>query len=697
MKSPSSSSNLPPFFRKTFTKKELFRKIFKHLHTREEQDFVRGLLNPPTEAEPPVYSFQDPVSEETKKKLKQIQKTVRMNKGRVKKIRLLLLSFFLGALLVFNFFFKDRLISKKLTEVLESLTKSEVSLSGFHLGLLRGEVSFRRLSVANPDNAYRNLIELGSSSFRISFLPLLQKKVHIRKILVHDIRRNTKRKTPARTIKDSSSGKKKPPGTKAAPVSSPFPALEQFSPDLLPGLIRSYRSRLKVFTFLEESKELSRKRLETRKQELQEFEETSRDFIRQTRDLSEEISSFKADSPARTASLIQKIKDLLQTGKDLKDRGLRLNRSLTEDLEELRDVPEEFRKVLKTDYEFLADKLRLEDLKDGDLTAFLEPYFGSYYTTRLLYLKKALAFMRKIRARSEDSEKKKNKEQPSRRRSRTVSFAARGTPPFLIRELAGSLDQKGHKGSLDIRNITDRPDLLKKPIKLRFFSSSDSGSSPNPEIYRFSLTADGRKKAEFPLTFRLRAENKPLDFSAAALPVPLKGTGTGSFDVSGDLNREEDLRGKADITLTGLDASSLLPPEFRKAGLTLPSEIRLRVQFDSSRPGGRFRIQSNLDQKITEAVNRMIQERKEKLKTRLRDALGKETGDSLRQFESSVQGLRREAERIETLSQATTRALEELRKQKGELLGKAAGQVKKDLQEKLKSKIKTLIPSLRSF
>ena len=126
-------------------------------------------------------------------RLKKLRKEARKNRGAVRTGRLVILAVIVGAFVVFNLLFRDRLVEEGAERLLESVFLAEADMSGLSFRPFRGELSFAQLTIADADAPMENLVELSSGRARIDAWQLLNRRVLIDELTVEGLQFGTAR------------------------------------------------------------------------------------------------------------------------------------------------------------------------------------------------------------------------------------------------------------------------------------------------------------------------------------------------------------------------------------------------------------------------------------------------------------------------------------------------------------------------
>ena len=105
---------------------------------------------------------------------------------------------FILIIVAFIAFFLDGIVESMVEERASLLNRAKVEIEDLDIGFLRPGIRIHRLTVANADNPWRNMVEVGDIGISVSLLPLLSKMIVIDEMVMENVQLNTKRKTSGR-------------------------------------------------------------------------------------------------------------------------------------------------------------------------------------------------------------------------------------------------------------------------------------------------------------------------------------------------------------------------------------------------------------------------------------------------------------------------------------------------------------------
>ena len=127
-------------------------------------------------------------------------KSIKKNKGAVTKWKAAILIVLIGTGVIFNFFFKDRMIKQLLEKGLETVFEAESTVERPKISLIKGIFSYESLQIADAGNLSKNLIETGPAIFKISIPELTRKRIHIEETSLTGFQWDTERMVDGKPV-----------------------------------------------------------------------------------------------------------------------------------------------------------------------------------------------------------------------------------------------------------------------------------------------------------------------------------------------------------------------------------------------------------------------------------------------------------------------------------------------------------------
>jgi len=375
---------------------------------------------------------------------------------------------FILIIVVFVTFFLDGIVESIVEERASLFNRAKVEIENLNIGILRPGVRIRGLAMANADNPWRNMVEVGDIEISVSVVPLFSKKVIIDEMVMENVRVNTERKT---------SGE----------------------------LPRRLRKRLRAKDREEKPAEVPCVKLPNldvfkKKFSVKELVDINRlESVKRAKQLSEDVSKMKSrweselkglDVKAKADEIMTKIQGSLESLQKAEIKGpadlLRLQgdvknlREATGALEGLREeieakksafkrqvatleksLKEEMKRIQEKDLQAILKDLGLEQLTKVRLAeAVLCPFFG-----------KVLNFIWNNVDKIRTAMPKTGKDEPVqiriRAKGRDIIFPSiKKGPDFLMREARLSMEQERWSLKGTIKGVTSDPTSYGKPTRI---------------------------------------------------------------------------------------------------------------------------------------------------------------------------------------------------------------------------------------
>jgi len=527
-------------------------------------------------------------------------------------------------------FFLDGIVESIVEERASLLNRAKVEIDNLDIGFLRPGLRIRGLAVANADNPWRNMVEVGDIGISVSVLSLFSKRIIVDEVVMEKVRVNTKRKSsgelPRRLKKRLKAEKKK----EGKPVQVPCLKLPN----------------LEVFKKKFDVKELvDINRLES---------------VKRAKQLSEDVSSMKSrweteindlDVKSKAEEIVTKVQGSLESLQKTEIKGpadlLRLQgnlRNLREATDALRGLKREiegekldFKRQVATLEKALKDEMKR--LKEQDLRAILKDLgIEELMKVRLAeaflcpFLGKAMNLIwnnaGKIRAAMPKLEKDEPVRTRMRANGRDIIFpSVKKGPDFILREARLSMEQGKWSLKGIIRGITSDPVSYGKPTRI------DIQGKRSKLVLNAILDHTGKIPID---TVSLDLMGYPLEGLAfTENPLSLSNITRGFLDLKADLalrGDSIDLKTMTTVKNLVLDFSergkeNLMVDILKEVMKTAPS-LSIGVAAKGTRDDPKMSISSNIDRLFAGQLERFagkkVNELTASLRTEIDDASGKE-------------------------------------------------------------------------
>jgi uncharacterized protein (TIGR03545 family) len=375
---------------------------------------------------------------------------------------------FILIIVAFVVLFLDGIVESIVEERASLLNRAKVEIEDLDIGFLRPGVKIRGVAVANADNPWKNMVEVGDIGISVSVLPLFSKKVVIDEMVMENLQLNTERKTsgelPRRLKKRLKAEEKEEKPTEVPCVKLP---------------------NLDVFKKKFDVKEL--------------VDINSLESVKRAKQLSEDVSKMRSkweselkdlDMKAKVDEIMTKVQGSLESLQKTEIKGPADLLKLQSDLKNLRegtDALKGLRKEIETkkstfnkQFATLEKSLKeeMKKLKEGDLQGILKELGLEQFTTVRLaeaflcpYFGKALNFIwnntDKIRTGMPKIEKDEPLQTRIRAQGRDVIFPSiKKGPDFLLRKARVSMEQEKWSLRGTILGVTSDPVSYGKPTRV---------------------------------------------------------------------------------------------------------------------------------------------------------------------------------------------------------------------------------------
>ena len=631
-------------FKKPVSKKAFEKKFLKYIFVKEQQEFVKKKFG----IKDGMVVLKEKLNKKEAKQLKKIAKTAKKNRGLLRTGKITILVIVFAGLILFYTVFMSPLLQKSAEKLFSGIFEAKVEFTKFKFNPIAGEVSFDGLTVADKDNEFRNLFELGPSVLDLEMQALLRKKFVIEKFSASDFAAGTERSTSG-----------------FLENREPEDVTDQEEKEGESSSFNNFLSALQVDAGAIIEKEsdnlVSLKAAEGLPAEYQKKAEEYKQLYNQSVSDYESISnsaSLVAEIDVNNLGLqdIPKIIELVKDiDKDIKAAGSLVNeysakisqiekdiKSASQDISSLQSGIDKDINYIMSFFDFSSGNAKRigSDLVNSQLSRYL----GSVYTTvnKALYYSDRVSLSQGVK--KEEAEQKKDK-------GVRVYFPAQKYPDFWLKET--SFDMKDGSFGIEITDISSDPVLSDTASRFETFLVSSG----------LNLDASGlldlRPDAETSFSLDVNTSGYSLDLSGKLDDLELE-TFTSAMAVTGKtvVDKDGNFTGRATIVLSAIrakakDDSSMLG---RILESTLGKARTIRITADFSVPVNRamsVSIDTNLNDLLSSAFSDIIGDISKNARDKIESYLVEEAGpylaetedyinqieDSLDKFNSGLSGL----------------------------------------------------------
>jgi uncharacterized protein (TIGR03545 family) len=571
-------------------------------------------------------------------RLQELARAVGQNKGVVRVGKVSLLAVLGVGLLVFNLFFQDRLVEAGLERALQAVFSARAEIDGLRLRLLRGRLSFHRLTVADQEQPMRNLFELGRSTVDLQTGALLRGRVIVRNLSSRDVRWGTPRTVSGAIAEPAApAAAREGKGFSLSPAAVDFRALlEQQAGDL-----RSPAAAAALKARAEQSSAQWSGRVDAAEQSL--------------RALSDQVEALRSLEPGslRTAAEVQqalaRIQGLYPSLRSVKQEITDSRQGLLADSQELTRARGAIAGLVETDVDTLRS---FTDLSGGGLRSLLSavaaPQLEKYLGRYAKYAWRALEYAQRLGGGGggEGQLRKPKRAGPLSRVGREVSFPVRELPRFLLQEMNASFGAPGEAyfARFSLQNLSSDPQLSAAPVGF------GAELAQEDRLLRVGGRLDLRGGQRF--SADLESFGQPLDLSEGLEAVKLRQL-KGRYDLRAELSvgaggalsgegrvavRELALEGSGERDAIGAAVYDAL-----SAAQELIVDFRFEAdQSAANAAGGPLRITAgtNLDELLAARLRQNLAELSAQQGRQLREELTRRLEEDLAVGDSLQEGLR---------------------------------------------------------
>ncbi len=608
-------NKIPGIFRKKYTPKKLNKKIIKRIHIPKDREMVKKLFNKNSNGKMEIIRE---IPKDVLLRLKPLSKSIKKNKGMVSRWKGFLVLFIIVLILVFNLFFKDKLVTKGVEAGLESVFQAKAEVKGLHLSLIKGTFSYQSLSIADAGNAERNLLETGPSELRVSIAELLSKRIRIEEMSLTEFRWDTQREVDGALLGTSLDEQESDDGKTGETLD--FLSVGKDDIDFK-ALLEEQKDNLISLSLINQGNE----EIDAAANK---WKDTYAEKNKEIEILSEDVASLKSISIKDTGSIaegqliLNQITDLYSRVTETKAELVSLQDDFETDRKHLIEMNKQLETAVDEDVSHLSSMMDFSSgggrsLASAAAEKYIRNRWNDYYEYALTILK---VYERIQDRKQEESEEKKGLHRDT---GRVFIFPGSDNPDFLIEHIliSGGDDNSGTLFA-EIQSVSSEPDKLPGPLLFTAdWKSNLSGISLNGFV-------DMRSEAEsqFEMEILSPANFISLDDGVPSLKIKKLSSIT---DLSGFsvLSGEQDgvsttlAISMKDIEIEQVDKDGFISNIMREI-LDDMDQVDFEVEILTVREGVEdIKVSSNIDDilvgRMGEYLNEIADNKKEELKTEL--------------------------------------------------------------------------------
>ncbi len=630
----TNKPKIPVLFRRIRTQEQLRRRVLRRVYLPSDQSFIQSLYEPGA-TQGSVQIRLDLNQDETKR-LRKLAKGVRASRGFFHPVKISLLVFVVVAVLVFNFVFRDRLVTAAFERGLEEVFQARSEVIGLQVKLLGPALEFDLLRVGDQRKPMQNLFELGSSRLELSLREILRRRVVVEEFRVSEIRFGTERSSSAelpldrqRPVTDTADGG-------AASLVPELPSLESLGlADFdVAAFIDAHFQSLQTVAAIQAGVAEFEERIEYWETRVSEYQGR----VRELRGLSESLtaldpSTIRTVGQARETynTVISGVERIESVAEDLSA----LSTQIVAEGDRLWTDVSALSATINADMEYLTSLLPSPAEAGAGLAVAL---LGPELIERLLELRVRVEDGRSQLERLQALAASRSTTAGSRRQGRIVTYPSAEFPRYLLKlaELSGIRDsgsagEERYEGSL--RAVSSNPNLVDEATRLNF------GTSVENRQMSLETELDLRSGTETPVSLEIDARGYP--YTSPTLPAAMglqRLSAVSNWELGLRVDRDSWTRGALTLGLEDIDVTAeagagalgrLLAEVLEEAGA---AQIRAEFAFHPSQAPS-LSVRSDLEALLRERARGLAEERLTEYEQQLRAELESRVQAELAAFE----------------------------------------------------------------
>ena len=513
---------LPKLFKKTYTQKQLDKKILNKLFIPEDKKYVAELFKESGKNKKDIALFSVPQDALFEKKevsrLVTIAAEIKQNKGRVKLVPLIATLAFIAAVVITLTLTKNIIARKIITSTCESIFEAKCDIDYLNISFFKSTFTMKGWQVANKKEPMKNIFSVESMTFDFDMNQLLKARFVANELSVLGVDTNTDRKysgdisakrlAKIQKKKEKQAQKKAKENEKSAfmvSLESKKDAAMGTLKDSVTGLFDQYNPE-KILKDCQEQLQtpvVSKQVQEQAKTLVEKYKakpEEIKTKLATVQTASEAVINLDVNSlqsnPTKIKEAIDNITSLKSNLDSLKKDADTALKDIQSDINGVGGLTTQLQNAIMNDKGIVETQinkftsLNLDTGKNfisGTFDSIIYQLLGKYYP----YYTKAVDMLMEAKNNKKDKPKKEKKEKftVARAEGRTVYYKNDDAPKFWIKKAAGS----GPAFAFDATDLTNNMDLTGKPavanITAQFLNID----------HKAKLTVDTREASTAPL------------------------------------------------------------------------------------------------------------------------------------------------------------------------------------------------------
>ncbi len=542
----------------------------------------------------------------------------------------------------------DRWIESGLEKAGQAVVGAKVDVDGLDFRLLDLAIEWDRLQVTDPNSTMQNVIETGRTAFRMRPEALLRKRVIIEEITLADVRSGTPRATDgALPKKHVSAARRRKPGVFDKVKAHLTQEIKQlpvfrFDPEAL-------KQKIHVDSLMTMVDLKIVHRLDSVKKDITSTADKWQVFYRgfhpdedleRIRDDFTGIDVQNIKTVPEAIAALEKVKSAQQTLSSLSETVDRKHQEIHQDIDRLASYQDKIDRWVDEDYHKILQKAQLPDLSAQNIGKVL---FG---TTVIARVEEVLNVIEAIQRLIPRKEEKPEKQKRPRMAGQTVHFHDRHRwPAFLVENvhLSGRTGKTEEHPGLTVQGeaagITSQPWVYGKPTTIDL-----KGVRQDKRSLLFHADLDHTTEAPQD-SFRLTIANVPLsDVSISPVSYQPFTLQKGNAEMAATVWMGKDRLGiRWDVTVRDIlfhfseDSSHDALLDIIRDVISTMDVLTLRADILSLGDDLDFRLNSNVDNRVSEGLKRITSRTLTETQNRIRTSLNRVRDRHLTDLEALFQ------------------------------------------------------------
>ena len=519
-----STKKLPKLFKKTYTQKQLDKKILNKLFIPEDKKYIQSLFQENGKNKKNLTLFSVPLDLKFEKKelsrLDTIALEIKQNKGRIKLLPLIVTIAFIAAVVIGISLTKNIVARKVITSTCESIFEAKCDIDYLNISFIKSSFRMKGWQVANKKEPMKNLFSVESVTFDFDLNQLLKARFVANELSILGVDTNTDRKysgdisakqlAKIQKKKEKQAKKKAKENEKSAfmvSLESKKDAAMGSLKDSVSGLFDQYNPEKIMQECQDQLKtpEVSKKvqaeaaALTEKYKAKPDQIKTKLESVKQDSDkvLNLDVNSLQ-NNPAKIKEALESIANLKTNLDTLKKEADTTLKDIQSDINGVGGLSTEIQNAIANDKAIVDSQIKKftsinldtgKNFISGTFDSIIYQLLGKYYP----YYTKGVNMLMEAKNNGKNKTKKEKKEKKTysiaRAEGRTVHYKNDSAPKFWIKKAAGS----GPAFAFNASDITNNMDLTGKPAV-----ATVTASFLNID-HKAKITVDTREASSAPL------------------------------------------------------------------------------------------------------------------------------------------------------------------------------------------------------